>query len=102
MKKCLTSFGFGNTDLPEDFFEHEGSVLHLGVEPNRIDLMTHMHEVPSEQIFKNVEHVEITAGLHIPVISLPDLIEVKNKSQRLRDQADTEELKKINNITDIS
>lgn len=42
VNKSLEEFGFGDAGIPQEYFEKEGSAIHLGVEPNRIDLLTRL------------------------------------------------------------
>ena len=90
---ALAVFGFGNAEIPQDYFERAGSAIHLGVEPNRIDILTHLVSVSNEQIFSHIKKVSVE-GILIPIISRDDLIEVKRKSERFKDKADAEELEK--------
>ncbi len=55
----LDAFGFGNTGIPEELFEKEGSAIHLGVEPNRIDLLTRLKSPANDRIFTNALRVII-------------------------------------------
>ena len=90
---CLKEFGFGEADIPIEYFERTGSAIHLGVEPNRIDLLTHLLGVSNERIFDNMKKVSIE-GVSVNIISLEDLLAAKRSSKRLKDQADAEELEK--------
>ena len=91
---ALDEFGFGGAGIPKEYFEREGSAIHLGVEPNRIDLLTTLDSVPNERLFKN--RVRGTLGpMTVSIIALKDLIEVKRLSKRTRDRADAEELDRI-------
>ena len=92
---ALEEFGFGKAGIPKDFFEKKGGVVHLGVEPNRIDLLTHLPGIDNDQIFKNYQTTKIE-DITVNIIALEDLIQSKKKSKRLRDMADAEELEKIN------
>ncbi len=98
---ALTEFGFGGAGIPQECFESPGSAVHLGVEPNRIDLLTHLQGVENDQIFANMKEIELDAIL-VKIISLDDLIEVKRRSGRPRDRADAEELARTheNSTTD--
>ena len=40
MMAALGDFGFGDAGIPASLFETTGSAIHLGNEPNRIDLLT--------------------------------------------------------------
>ena len=91
---ALAEFGFGDAGIPVSHFERPGSAIHLGVEPNRIDLLTHLEGIELDQIFANVTRAKID-DVTLNVISLENLIEVKRRSSRLKDQADAEELRKV-------
>lgn len=88
---ALSEFGFGSAGIPQAYFERPGSVIHLGVEPNRIDLLTSLKGIDNDRIFANTGRVEFE-GTPVNIISLQDLLEAKRKSDRPRDRADAEEL----------
>jgi hypothetical protein len=90
---ALSDFGFGKAGIQKKIFEEPGNAVHLGVEPNRIDLLTHLVGISNQQIFSNLKKVEID-DIQINIIALNDLIHAKRASKRLRDQADAEELEK--------
>lgn len=91
---ALEEFGFGEAGIPKEYFERAGSAIHLGVEPNRIDLLTRLEGVSNEQIFANATRGALLS-LTMNLISLTDLIEVKQRSSRPRDLADAAELEEI-------
>ncbi len=91
---ALQDFGFGNAGIPLSLFEKEGTAIHLGVEPNRIDLLTHLVGVSNETIFSNKKEITLD-GIQVNIIHRSDLIQVKKSSERLRDNADAEELEKL-------
>ncbi len=93
---ALDEFGFGKAGIPREIFEEAGNAVHLGVEPNRIDLLTHLVGVSNEQIFSNFQIIKMD-GIPVNIISFEDLIRSKKASKRLRDQADAEELEKSRN-----
>lgn len=95
-KKIITSlaeFGFGQAGIPQEYFEKEGAAIHLGVEPNRIDLLTCLKGVGNDQIFANKKRARFES-IRMNIISLEDLIQAKRQSDRLKDRADAEELEK--------
>lgn len=94
IKTALTEFGFGDAGIQWDFFEHEGTAVHLGVEPNRIDLLTHLKGLGNEAIFNQVSYTDVF-GIPIPIIAKTDLLVVKKSSERMKDRADAEELEKL-------
>ena len=92
--QCLTEFGFGNAGIPQQYFEKEGSAIHLGTEPNRIDLLTMLKGISNDEIFSNIDRVQLDK-IDVNIISLPDLIKAKRSSKRPRDIADADELNNL-------
>jgi predicted nucleotidyltransferase len=92
---AMADFGFGAAGISSTLFEHEGSAVHLGAEPNRIDLLTSLKGVSNADVFEGAQDVELE-GTVVRIISLEHLVEAKRKSDRARDLADAEELTKIN------
>lgn len=92
--KALTEFGFGNAGIPEEYFTKEGTAIHIGVEPNRIDFLTTLKGVSNAEIFKRIEIVDFE-GTQLNIISRKDLLQSKKASERLKDLADAEELGKL-------
>jgi len=95
MMKVLADFGFGEAGIPANCFEREGTAIHLGVEPNRIDFLTSLQGVSNQQLFEHARTVDFD-GVRLDVIAYEDLLRVKKSSSRARDRADAEELEKIN------
>jgi hypothetical protein len=52
MIDALDEFGFGSAGITRECFETSGTAVHLGVEPNRIDLLNNLKGVSNEEIFK--------------------------------------------------
>jgi predicted nucleotidyltransferase len=92
----LSDFGFGGAGIPRELFERKGGAVHLGTEPNRIDILTSLKGVSNNKIFACAQVVDID-GTTVNIISLEHLVEVKRSSDRPRDLADADELSKINN-----
>lgn len=93
LMNALSEFGFGGAGIPKECFEQKGTAVHLGVEPNRIDLLTNLLGVSNFTIFENLERVEF-GGVLLNIISYEDLVEAKRRSERPRDLADADELQK--------
>ncbi len=94
--KALTEFGFGEAGIPEEFFMKEGTAIHIGVEPNRIDFLTVLKGVSNIEVFKHIKRVDFE-GTKLNIISKNDLLQSKKASERLKDLADAEELEKLEN-----
>jgi len=93
MMKALEEFGFGGAGIPREYFEKPGNAIHLGVEPNRIDLLTHLKGVDNDEVFAKKRETELD-GVRLYIIPLDHLLKAKRSSDRLRDQADADELEK--------
>lgn len=94
MMRVLSDFGFAGAQIPKEKFEVEGTAIHLGVEPNRIDILTNLFRMDNKAMFENTQQGQF-GDMTISIISRTDLIAAKQKSPRLKDQADAEELAKI-------
>jgi predicted nucleotidyltransferase len=91
--KTLIEFGFGGAGFTSDIFEKEGTAIHLGAEPNRIDILTSLKGVSNAAIFSHLKKIRYK-GLSLNVISLKDLMNCKRHSLRQKDLADVEVLEK--------
>lgn len=94
---ALREFGFGDAGIPRELFEREASAIHLGSEPNRIDLLTRLEGVDIVAVFTRAERAEID-GLEVSIIALHDLLTAKRNSSRARDHADVEELLRVRDV----
>ena len=94
MMMALREFGFANTGIEASHFEKESVAIHLGVEPNRIDLITSILGVENEEIFKHIENVQID-NCPLKIISLKHLRQSKESSKRYKDLADAEALREL-------
>ena len=95
LMKALSEFGFGDAGISQVYFEREGTAVHLGVEPNRIDLPTHLKGISNDTVFGNRKRVEL-GGMLLTIIAYSDLLAAKRHSERPRDLADVDELEKTN------
>ena len=95
MMMALREFGFANTGIEASHFEKESVAIHLGVEPNRIDLITSILGVDNEEIFKHIKNAQID-NCQLKIISLTHLTQSKGCSKRYKDLADAEALRELN------
>ncbi|MEI6508096.1 MAG: hypothetical protein WCO54_06390 [Bacteroidota bacterium] len=72
-------------------------VFHMGEKPNQIDFLTKMQGLKFDEVYKNKVMLPL-ADTFVPVIHLTDLLVNKMLSGRLKDQADLDELKKVNKL----
>lgn len=91
--RALAKFGAPVSDLSEDDFEAPDTVLQLGVEPSRIDLLTGIDGVEFDEAWENKVGVNVD-GLEIYVLSRADLLKNKLAVGRDKDQGDIAWLKK--------
>lgn len=91
--KALEQFGFGSLDISEEDFSKD-SMLQLGYEPNRIDVLTDISGVWFEPAWEN--KVKAHYGNQPSYfISIDDLIANKKASNRTKDKSDLELLEKF-------
>ena len=88
---ALDDFGMGSLGLTPDDFLAENTVVQLGYEPNRIDLLTTLDGVTFSDAYPKRIMLQI-ADYTAPVLDLETLKVNKRASGRLRDLADLEEL----------
>ncbi len=83
-----------NLKTVSEFDFNEINIFHIGSPPTRIDFLT---KVPPLKYSEADEHKEffVMGGKKIPILHLNDLIISKMISDRPKDKADVDELKKI-------
>lgn len=93
MRTVLVKFGFGET-LTESKLLEKGKVVMLGRSPFRIDILTELSGVRSEEVFDSVQH-HLLDGLNVPVISPEILLKNKEATGREKDAGDIIELRRL-------
>jgi hypothetical protein len=88
---ALEQFGFGNVGITLDDLSPENQVIQLGVEPNRIDLMTSISGVSFEEAWQSRVHAALD-GIEVAIIGREALIRNKRASGRSKDLIDVTEL----------
>jgi hypothetical protein len=91
--KALADFGAPLRGLNLDDLATEGTVFQIGVQPNRIDLLTKISGVDFEQAYNSRLMIELD-GLSIPVIGRQELLINKLATDRPKDKLDAEWLAK--------
>lgn len=89
--KTLTEFGFSPDELSENLFTSEKSIVRMGVEPMKIEVVNFISGIEFEEAYKNKVIGEID-GTKISLISLQDLKTNKKASGRYKDLNDLENL----------
>ena len=89
--EALADFGFDVPELSTDLFLKDDSIVRMGSEPVRIEVMTSISGVEFDDCYR--ERLETTIN-NVPVslINLRDLKTNKEASGRLKDLADLEQL----------
>ncbi len=91
--RALAAFGAPLQDLSERDLSDPDLVFQIGVEPNRIDVLTAIDGVPFDRAWSS--RVEGTYGDEkLWVLSIDDLIANKRAAGRKRDLLDVEELER--------
>lgn len=89
--KTLTEFDFSPDELSENLFTSEKSIVRMGVEPMKIEVVNFISGIEFEEAYKNKVIGEID-NTKISFISLPDLKINKKASGRYKDLNDLENL----------
>ena len=91
--QALAAFGapLDALDVSRQDLVRPDVVVQFGLPPNRIDILTGVTGLAFEKAWAN--RIEgVVDGVHVPVISLSDLIENKRSTGRTKDRADIEGL----------
>lgn len=98
LRKVHQDFGMhmGEMESLENFLNtSKYDVFTFGISPIQIDLMTACKGITFNQAYANSIRLEVANALKVSVVDYRELITAKKASNRLRDQADVEELEKI-------
>jgi hypothetical protein len=94
LELVIHDFGFSSTGLTAGDFQNPGQIIQLGIEPNRIDILTGISGVTWDEAWATRVKGEMDG---VPVFFLSEDAYIRNKlaSGRPQDIADAERLKKI-------
>ena len=84
--RLVRKFGFDVPELKEELFLNKGRIIRMGIEPNRIELLTEISRDFDDCYTRRV--VGRIGGIRVSLISLPDLKINKRASGRNKDLAD--------------
>lgn len=90
---ALSDFGFGSIGLQAADLQKPKNVIQLGVNPNRIDLLTDIDGVSFEEAWEGRVDGPLD-GTQVHYIGLQALLRNKESIGRARDIGDAEELRK--------
>jgi hypothetical protein len=91
---ALTAFGAAPDDLTPEHFEDPRTLLMLGREPFRVDILTEIPGVTFDEAWDSRIYVTVDE-VSLPIIGKTELIKNKRAVGRLQDLADAEELEKL-------
>ena len=94
MKAVFDAFGFGDLGVSAMDFQQENSIVEIGREPNKIQVLTGIDGVQFSGAYENRIEVDLD-GLRVPFIGIDDLLKNKEASGRSKDLIDLEELRRI-------
>ena len=94
LASVIEQFGFGSTGLCAADFSAEDQVIQLGMEPNRIDILTGISGVGWEEAWSTRIEGEID-GLPVSYLGKETFIKNKLASDRPQDRADVSRLREI-------
>lgn len=91
--QALAEFGFRSLPISLADLSIAGQVIQLGVQPNRIDLLTGITGVTFEEVWESRISGTLD-GVPVNFISRRELIRNKEATNRSKDRADVDELRK--------
>ena len=91
--RALAKFGAPTSGLSEEDFTTPDTILQLGVEPRRIDLMTGIDGVDFDEAAHSKVRVDVD-GVEVFVLSKEDLLKNKLAAARDKDRSDVAWLEK--------
>jgi len=93
--QVFSEFGFSNLGLtPNDFLEEE-TIVEIGREPLKIQILTGIDGVVFDECYRRKIYFDAGEGLRVPFIGFEDLMKNKKASPRSKDRIDFEELKRL-------
>ena len=90
---ALTEFGVPFMIEPDDFLE-PNSVLQIGIDPNRIDILTDIDGLTFDDAWSNKQIAEFD-NLKAFTLEINDIIKNKEASNRPKDRLDLVQLKEL-------
>lgn len=95
LMKALAGFGFGETQLQIELFTNPDSVVRMGVEPMKIEILNYLKGVDFKEAYSRRNSV-LVEDINVDLISLPDLLANKKAVGRPQDLVDVEKLQERN------
>lgn len=95
--KAIRSFGMSSLNLSVSDFSTAGKVVQLGVQPNRIDLLTSITGVTFEEAWESRVAGNLD-GIPMQLIGRAALVRNKEATGRPKDRIDAEELRRLKSL----
>ena len=92
--EVFAEFGFASLDLKSEDFLEPDTIVEIGREPIKIQVLTGIDGVTFDRCRQDRVIVEM-AGLSVPFIGFDSLIANKSATPRAKDKIDLEELRRI-------
>ena len=92
--KALNEFGFGTVKLAIEDFSKKGSIIQLGYEPVRVDIITSIDGCAFDEVWENRKR-GFYGKEKVSFIGLDDLIKNKRATKRKQDNVDIEILRTV-------
>ena len=93
--RALSDFGFGETELKMELFTEPDSVVRMGIEPMKIEILNYLKGVDFKDAYSRRKSVQVE-DIFVDIISLADLVTNKRAVARPKDIVDAHELEKRN------
>lgn len=93
IQKALDEFGVPFATEPDDFLKPD-TVLQIGIEPNRIDILTDIDGLTFAEAWENRQLVKFDF-IEAYALSIQDLIKNKKASDRPKDRLDLVQLQEL-------
>jgi hypothetical protein len=94
LKKALLEFGFPPDDLKDELFSEDGTIIQFGAPPCQIDLLNQISGVAYADAAGQVVTAKY-GDVEIRVIGKAHLLINKTSTDRLKDKADAEEIRRV-------
>ena len=91
--RALSQFGFGGLGIQADDLRHPGKVIQLGVQPNRLDLLTEISGITFDDAWSTRAKADLE-GIPTQFIGHAALLRNKESTGRAKDLGDAQELRK--------
>jgi len=95
LMRALANFGFRETELKTELFTEPDSVVRLGIEPMKIEVLNYLKGVDFADAYFRRNSVRVE-DVDVDLIALPDLLANKRDVGRPKDIVDADELERRN------